>query len=138
MVNILKSKSIQTSDEFDYLTTKFGAYFGQQIHTQLSKVRGQQQQPPLPTQSLIRSNNVVTNRTPVPAPKIITQTIIPKSQQLRTTTQTPQQQSTAFNPQPDTPQQQDTSKNLDISLNQSSMADDSKDSASDDWFYKND
>ena len=27
------------NDEFDYLTSEFGAYFGQLIHTQLIKIR---------------------------------------------------------------------------------------------------
>ena len=39
--SILKTKPPQPN-EFDYLTTEFGAYFGELIHAQLMKLRSQQ------------------------------------------------------------------------------------------------
>lgn len=39
---MLKTKQELSNDEFDYLTTEFGAYFGQLIHSQLMKLRNQQ------------------------------------------------------------------------------------------------
>jgi len=40
---ILKSKPVVSNDEFDYLTTEFGAYFGPLIHSDLMKYRSQKQ-----------------------------------------------------------------------------------------------
>lgn len=39
--NVLIEKPPQSSNEFDYLTTEFGAYFGQLIHSQVMKLRSQ-------------------------------------------------------------------------------------------------
>lgn len=39
---MLKTKPQLANDELDYLTSKFGSYFGQLINSQLIKFRGQQ------------------------------------------------------------------------------------------------
>ena len=43
ITSVLKSKAPLSADEFDYLTTEFGAYFGQLIHGDLMKYRSQKQ-----------------------------------------------------------------------------------------------
>lgn len=69
--NILNEKNIkQSGNEFDYLTTEFGAYFGQMIHSQLIKLRSGSQ---LAGQNNIgSSNNLISQKTPMNVSTFVT------------------------------------------------------------------
>ena len=59
ITNVLKSKPPLSNDEFDYLTTEFGAYFGQLIHAELMKYKSQRAQAQI---AAINSNNRQTTK----------------------------------------------------------------------------
>ncbi len=65
MANIFIEKPPQSNDEFDYLTTEFGAYFGQLIHSSLMKLRNQRlssNQAQMVAASIQSSRTIVSNQ----------------------------------------------------------------------------
>jgi hypothetical protein len=57
---VLKTKQHLSNDEFDFLTSEFGAYFGQLIHSQLMKLRAQQTNNSIQAKLARTQSNVLT------------------------------------------------------------------------------